>query len=125
MCDCYCCVCFAVSVLYSEPFYTVLIFQHFHLYSVCPLLRVCENCTHTHTHTHTGDGKSSVIVTFFSSVIVDASHPSCKIQWNYSYLEPTSEDSNRSLLPGCFNAESREGYHMTYYWFHILDWAIY
>ena len=70
----------------------------------------------------TGNGKSSVIVTFFSSVIVDASPPSCKIEWNYSYKEPKTSDPTESLLPGCFVADSREGYHTTYYWFHILDW---
>ncbi len=71
-----------------------------------------------------GNGKSSVIVTFFSSVIEDASHPSCKIEWNYSYKEPNTTDPTESLLPGCFVADSREGYHMTYYWFHILDWRL-
>ena len=71
-----------------------------------------------------GNGKSSVIVTFFSSVIEDASHPSCKIEWNYSYKEPKTTDPTESLLPGCFVADSREGYHMTYYWFYILDWRL-
>ena len=63
-------------------------------------------------------------VTFYSSVILDASHPSCRIKWDYSYLTPTSPGIGESLLPGCFVMDSREGYHMTYYWFYILDWTL-
>lgn len=69
------------------------------------------------THTY-------VDVTFDSHVIEDASHPSCRIQWDYIYLEPTTYSAKGSLLPGCFVMDSREGYHMTYYWFHILDWEL-
>ncbi|XP_065909146.1 uncharacterized protein [Dysidea avara] len=66
-------------------------------------------------------------VIFYSSVIVDASHPNCRILWDYKYTEPvplSNCNCKPSLLPGCFNAESREGYHMTYYWFNVLDWEI-
>ncbi|XP_064603874.1 uncharacterized protein LOC135469224 [Liolophura sinensis] len=61
-------------------------------------------------------------VTFYSSVIEDASPPSCHIGWNATYFVPTSDDITHSLLPGCFVMDSREGYHMTYYWFYILEW---
>ena len=75
--------------------------------------------------------KSSIFLTFYSSVILDASPPTCTIEWNYTYRIPTqyigvSSDSiaNESLLPGCATADSREGYHMTYYWFYIIDWSL-
>lgn len=73
-----------------------------------------------------GDEEHTYIeVTFFSSVIEDASHPSCHILWDYKYTEPVLSSSCKpAFLPGCFNAESREGYHMTYYWFNILDWQL-
>ena len=44
--------------------------------------------------------------------------------WDYSYLTPTIPMATESLLPGCFVMDSREGYHMTYYWFHALDWTL-
>ncbi len=75
-----------------------------------------------HTNSLTGNGKSSVTVTFFS--VIGASPPSCKIEWNYSYREPKTSDPAESLLPGCFVSDSVEGYHVTYYWFHILDWTL-
>ncbi|XP_062502722.1 uncharacterized protein LOC134179782 [Corticium candelabrum] len=63
-------------------------------------------------------------ITFHSSVIEDASPPSCSINWNLQYNNPTNYGTRYSPLPGCATAESREGYHMTYYWFYILDWLI-
>lgn len=74
-----------------------------------------SNCAGVEEHTY-------VEVTFFSSVIEDASHPSCRILWDYKYTEPVLSSCKPTFLPGCFNAESREGYHITYYWFNILDW---
>ncbi|KAJ8304671.1 hypothetical protein KUTeg_018254 [Tegillarca granosa] len=68
----------------------------------------------------------TINVIFYSSVIMDASHPSCDIEWNGTYLIPTTfvfDNAEESLLPGCFVMDSREGYHMTYYWFHLLDWS--
>ncbi|XP_071166074.1 uncharacterized protein [Mytilus edulis] len=73
------------------------------------------------------DGYSlmSVHITFHSSVIVDASPPACDIPWNGTYLVPTKMTEHLpSLLPGCVVGDSREGYHMTYYWFYLLDWLI-
>lgn len=72
-----------------------------------------------------GKGKSSVFLTFHSSVVEDASPPTCTISWNGTYKIPTQPPSSsmESLLPGCFTADSREGYHMTNYWFYILDWS--
>ncbi|XP_019864463.1 PREDICTED: uncharacterized protein LOC109593807 [Amphimedon queenslandica] len=67
-------------------------------------------------------GGADVVVTFYSSVIEDASHPECTISWDFNYLVPKPGDQSSSLLPGCFVADSREGYHMTYYWFYIIDW---
>lgn len=73
-------------------------------------------CSGVEEHTY-------IEVTFYSSVIEDASHPSCRILWDYKYTQPVMSSSCKpTFLPGCFNAESREGYHMTYYWFNILDW---
>ena len=53
----------------------------------------------------------------------DASPPACSIQWDYSYKVPSGHNYKSSLLPGCYTAESREGFHMTYYWFYVLDWV--
>ena len=60
---------------------------------------------------------------FRSSVIEDASPPTCDINWNGTYLTPKAAGMS-SPLPGCFTMESREGYHMTYYWFYLLDWNL-
>ncbi|XP_078599266.1 uncharacterized protein LOC144874681 [Branchiostoma floridae x Branchiostoma japonicum] len=70
-------------------------------------------------------GKMSVDLTFYSSVIEDASPPTCHIPWDGSYVSPRPNTDPRddSPLPGCFTMESREGYHMTYYWFYLLDWG--
>ena len=67
-----------------------------------------------------------ISLTFYSSVIEDASPPACKILWDYKYREPKTVNPKESLLPGCSLGDSREGYHMTYYmyWFHILDWEL-
>ena len=32
--------------------------------------------------------------------------------------------SQESLLPGCYVTDSREGWHLTYYWFYILEWRM-
>eukprot|EP00300_Choanocystis_sp_HF-7_P024140 c25544_g1_i1.p1 GENE.c25544_g1_i1~~c25544_g1_i1.p1 ORF type:complete len:174 (+),score=28.87 c25544_g1_i1:1-522(+) len=65
-----------------------------------------------------------VLVTFHSSVIMDASPPSCAFNFNASYGPPTTPGSSEGILPGCFTMESREGFHMTSYWFYILSWTI-
>ncbi|KAK3595185.1 hypothetical protein CHS0354_002791 [Potamilus streckersoni] len=71
-----------------------------------------------------GDSKYNVFLTFYSSVILDASPPTCNIPWNGTYLVPTEPwKPDQDLLPSCFTEDSREGYHMTYYWFHIFDWT--
>lgn len=72
----------------------------------------------------TATNHTYIEVVFYSSVIEDASHPSCKIEWDYTYLTPSTPTPKDSLLPGCFVMDSREGYHMTYYWFHALDWTL-
>ncbi|KAK6192176.1 hypothetical protein SNE40_003693 [Patella caerulea] len=66
--------------------------------------------------------KYKIDVIFFSSVIEDASSPTCSIMWNGTYLTPTTDNGPPSLLPGCYTMDSREGYHMTYYWFYLLKW---
>ena len=78
-----------------------------------------------------GDNKSSIFLTFYSSVIEDAGPPTCTIDWNYQYKAPshfigvvTDIEAEESLLPGCTTADSREGFHMTYYWFYIFDWSL-
>lgn len=63
-----------------------------------------------------------VSLVFHSSVIEDASPPACKIPFNGTYLVPTAKNPSMSLLPNCFVGDSREGYHMTYYWFKVFDW---
>uniref|UniRef100_A0A8W8I8Z0 Uncharacterized protein n=2 Tax=Magallana gigas TaxID=29159 RepID=A0A8W8I8Z0_MAGGI len=69
------------------------------------------------------DGNSMVVsLVFHSSVIEDASPPACKIPFNGTYLVPTAKNPDMSLLPNCFVMDSREGYHMTYYWFKVFDW---
>ena len=64
----------------------------------------------------------NVNLTFYSSVIEDASPPTCQITWSGAYLVPKKPGNVQSLLPGCFTMDSREGYHMTSYWFYLLDW---
>ena len=71
----------------------------------------------------------SLELEFGSHAVEDASHPTCKINFNgtsYVLPDPMDMESNglvlKSPLPGCFTGDSREGYHMTYYWFHLLEW---
>ncbi|XP_021359269.1 uncharacterized protein LOC110454209 [Mizuhopecten yessoensis] len=66
----------------------------------------------------------TVDLVFHSSVVEDADPPACSIGWNGTYLVPRASNiPDQSLLPGCMTGDSREGYHMTYYWFHILEWS--
>ncbi|KAJ8304673.1 hypothetical protein KUTeg_018256 [Tegillarca granosa] len=87
------------------------------------------NQIHYSTSKSTKDAKlktqvyAAVDLVFHSSVIEDASPPTCHIPWNGTYLVPSPKNMDMSLLPGCFTGDSREGYHMTYYWFYILDWT--
>ncbi|KAK7098505.1 hypothetical protein V1264_002781 [Littorina saxatilis] len=69
-----------------------------------------------------GYSKMHVFLTFHSSVIEDASPPTCNIPWNGTYINPTENNMDSSPLPSCATADSREGYHMTYYWFRLLEW---
>jgi len=78
-----------------------------------------------------GDSQSSIYLTFYSSVILDASPPACTIEWDYQYKAPTNFigivvdiEAEENLLPGCSLADSREGYHMTDYWFYVFDWSL-
>ncbi len=66
---------------------------------------------------------------FGSHDIEDASPPTCSINWNGTYLAPKKMSWQvmqnfglTSPLPSCYVEDSREGYHMTYYWFHLLEW---
>lgn len=76
------------------------------------------HCLHSDAHS-----VGTIDVVFYSSVISDASHPECQIPWHFGYQNPTADNSGQCPLPGCFVADSREGYHMTNYWFHVIDWA--
>merc|ERR1711973_208188 len=68
--------------------------------------------------------KYSVWLEFRSSVIEDASPPTCTINFNGTFVLPGlgGDDERLSPLPGCFTADSREGFHMTYYWFYLYLW---
>ena len=70
----------------------------------------------------------TVKLIFYSSVIEDASPPTCKIMWSGDYDNPNGVAMGMNmlpnLLPGCFTMDSREGYHMTYYWFYLLSWKL-
>ncbi|XP_052792036.1 uncharacterized protein LOC128226184 [Mya arenaria] len=66
--------------------------------------------------------KYTVSLIFHSSVIEDASPPTCDLSWNGTYLVPTTTRPWEELLPSCFTMDSREGNYMTYYWFHLLEW---
>ncbi|KAL4227944.1 hypothetical protein ACF0H5_013383 [Mactra antiquata] len=84
----------------------------------------CDNGPLTYTVLSPGlnYNKYTVRLTFYSSVIEDASPPTCDLSWNGTYLIPKKYGANVDLLPSCFTMDSREGYHMTSYWFHILEW---
>lgn len=66
----------------------------------------------------------SVNVTFFSSDVIDAEPPSCQIPFNGTFLLPSPDGYDDELLPNCFVQDSREGDHLTYFWFKIFDWKI-
>lgn len=64
-----------------------------------------------------------VQVTFYSSVIEDAPPPTCTIAGPLNYSNPASTLPGSSpILPHCFIMDSREGYHMTGFWFTALTW---
>eukprot|EP00052_Salpingoeca_macrocollata_P004496 m.41657 g.41657 ORF g.41657 m.41657 type:complete len:155 (+) comp14254_c0_seq2:3-467(+) len=63
-----------------------------------------------------------VNLVFHSHVIEDASPPTCSFEVSkLKFGTPTDKD--RNVLPMCFTMDSREGYHMTYYWFYALQWT--
>lgn len=89
----------------------------------------CDNGPLVYTASVDDKGSISVMLTFHSSVIEDASPPTCTITWDNQYNLPTqpphpAATSMESLIPGCSTADSREGYHMTNYWFYILYWSL-
>lgn len=65
---------------------------------------------------------------FGSHAVLDASHPTCDLNFNGTYVAPNDSimDSKKmvySPLPSCFTMDSREGENMTYFWFHLLEWT--
>jgi len=74
--------------------------------------------------------KYTIWLEFHSSVVLDASPPTCNIYTNGSFILPPPQQPSQSAsqyevmppLPSCFTADSREGYHMTYYWFFLYEW---
>ncbi|KAL4227945.1 hypothetical protein ACF0H5_013384 [Mactra antiquata] len=68
--------------------------------------------------------KYTVRLTFYSSVIEDAEPPTCDLSWNGTYLIPKNNTCTGpvDLLPSCYTTDSREGWYLTYYWFHLLEW---
>jgi len=86
----------------------------------------CDHGPLTYTVTSINPNNYTITVTFYSSVIEDASPPTCDINFSGQYLPPplvdTGDPATASVLPSCFTMDSREGYHMTYYWFHLLEW---
>ena len=68
-------------------------------------------------------------VSFQSSVIEDASPPECYIPYSNAstqtidYVLPVSLSNGQIQLPSCSKGDSREGYHMTYYWFSVFSWT--
>ena len=80
-------------------------------------------------HLLTGtDVKDSVSVTYIDvtwhTTAISIQPPSCRIKWDAQYLIPKDGAVANSLLPGCFINDSQEGYHVTYYWIHILEWEM-
>merc|ERR1719323_2854089 len=68
--------------------------------------------------------KYTLSLEFGSSVVEDASPPACNINFNGTFLLPQPLPVARNYLrmpplPFCFTMDSREGYHMTYYWFFL------
>merc|ERR1719336_638818 len=68
--------------------------------------------------------KITISLEFRSSVIMDASPPTCVIHTNGTFILPPQPRAPGvpGPLPGCFTADSREGYHMTYFWFYLYQW---
>ncbi|XP_067655925.1 uncharacterized protein [Haliotis asinina] len=85
-----------------------------------PLTFVARNNTSPDSPCSTSS--MNVAVVFYSTEVA-ASPPACVICWNGTYLTPHTMWANESLLPGCETSDSDEGYHMTYYWFHIMSWT--
>ena len=54
----------------------------------------------------------------------------CFTRFNGTFLLPPGEEAGQEAgrdpapgpLPGCFTADSREGFHLTYYWFYLQQW---
>ncbi|KJE95392.1 hypothetical protein CAOG_005846 [Capsaspora owczarzaki ATCC 30864] len=55
----------------------------------------------------------TVVPTYYSAAVLDASPPSCEIKWD------TSIDSSQ---PACSVLDSREGYHLTGYIFRLVGY---
>ena len=68
-----------------------------------------------------------LLVQFMSSNIMDASPPACYIPYinateRLGYILPAHLGDAPQLMT-CSVADSREGYHMTFYWFSVLSWV--
>ena len=67
----------------------------------------------------------TIHITFESHDVLDASHPTCDLHFNETYIAPQTHLLNRkgiySPLPSCSTADSREGANMTYFWFFLLE----
>merc|ERR1712179_343456 len=86
------------------------------------------NCDHgplqfNITSPGSGGNAYTLSLVYHSTTIEDADPPQCSISWNGTYLVPGSPVKYQpNLLPSCFTQDSREGWHLTYYWFQLLDW---
>lgn len=107
----------SVNLTYSNCFSTVPTGPLTRLEKTSVIVGQCDNGPIVW---NTTENKDEIVVTFYSSVIVDASPPSCLIK-NFMYGNPVAT-SSQPLLPSCFDIDSREGYHMTYYWFTAITW---
>jgi len=69
--------------------------------------------------------RNTIQLTFHSNAVLDASPPTCQLHFNETYIapKPSMLDKNGiySPLPSCYTEDSREGYHLTYYWFYLLE----
>lgn len=83
----------------------------------------CDNGPLTYTVHKGGPAGYTIDLTFYSSVIEDASPPTCTINWPGGFGAPHAGGSTDGMIPGCYTMDSREGYHMTDYWFAVYDFA--
>ena len=86
----------------------------------------CDNGSLVFTIHSNKTGHAVAVPVFHSTNLEPVYPPTCSINWNYSYLLPTKDNADESLLPRCTTSSTGgpDGIQTVSYSFSILDWDV-